>query len=202
MKKRIIALLLVTVVILSAGYVAHAAVQQRALAAKLIRLHVVANSDTEADQALKLKVRDAVLEQVNALICECGDPAAASSVLRENLPLLEQRAAQVIAAEGFEDAVSVTLELEAFPTRYYDSFTLPAGTYQSLRVCIGAAEGHNWWCVVFPSLCTAATTEELQRSAAAGNFSEEETAYISGGEEEYKLKFKALEYLQMLLDLF
>lgn len=202
MKRRVFALILVTILVLSAGYVCRAALQQRTLAAKLIRLHVVANSDSAADQALKLQVRDAVLERVSALTAACEDSQAAYLVLEENLPQLQQTAAETVRDEGFDEPVTVTLTEESFPTRYYDSFTLPAGTYQSLRVRIGDAEGHNWWCVVFPSLCAAATSEEFEQSAEAGHFTDEETEYISGGEEEYVLKFKTLEYLQKLLGLF
>ena len=96
--------------------------------------------------------------------------------------------------------VQVRLGTEQFETRYYDTFTLPAGEYPALRVNLGKAQGHNWWCVVFPSLCTAATSDALERTAAVGGFDSEETELIEGGEEAYELRFKSFEWLQALLD--
>lgn len=198
MIKRTIAMILVTVVVLSAAFVGHAALQQRELSRKLIRLHVVANSDSQEDQALKLEVRDAVLAQVSQLTAPCADVTEAAQKLAENLPELERIAGQVMEEAGNDDDVSVCLQQEVFPTRYYDTFTLPAGEYLSLRVSIGDGVGHNWWCVVFPSLCTAATAEDWEQAAMAGQFSDEEEELISGGEEKYVLKFKTLELLQKL----
>lgn len=198
MIKRMIAMAFVTAVVLSAAFVGHAALQQRELSQKLIRLHVVANSDAQADQAIKLEVRDAVLAQVSTLTADCADVNQAKQQLQENLPVLECLAGQVLERAGNYDSVSVSLQQEVFPTRYYDTFTLPAGEYLSLRVSIGEGAGHNWWCVVFPSLCTAATTADWEEAALAGQFSAEEEDLISGGEEKYVLKFKALEWLQKL----
>ena len=92
--------------------------------------------------------------------------------------------------------------MEDFATRKYDTFTLPAGEYPALRIKIGKAAGHNWWCVVFPSLCTAATTEDFTTCAQAGGYDTAETALIKGGEEEYELRFKTLEWLQKLREWF
>lgn len=122
--------------------------EQQALSEKLIRLHVVANSDSEADQAIKLQVRDAVLAVTEPLMEGAEDPYAA---LSDALPEIESAAVNCLAALGVADPVTVTLGQEAYPTRVYESFSLPAGQYTSLRVTIGAGEGHNWWCVVFPS---------------------------------------------------
>jgi stage II sporulation protein R len=202
MIKRILALMLAVVLLVSACYAGKAALQQHALSDKLIRLHVVANSDTPADQAVKLQVRDAVLAQVSELTAQCRTEKQAEQQLQENLPLLSAAARRALQTAGVADAVAVTLTREDFPTRCYSSFTLPAGTYESLRVRIGAGKGHNWWCVVFPSLCSAATEQELEENAEAGGFSSDETETISGGETKYVLKFKTLEYLQRLLKLF
>ena len=168
---------------------------QRSLAAKTIRLHVVANSDSDEDQAEKLRVRDAVLRNVAALTADCGDANAARTVLASHLNEL-----QTSAQRCTEKPVTVSLGEERFATRYYDTFTLPAGIYPSLRVKIGAAQGHNWWCVVFPSLCTAATANEFSECAAAGGFDDSETELVTGGEEKYVLRFKTLEWLQELKD--
>ena len=123
---------------------------QDQLAEKVVRLHILANSDTEEDQALKLQVRDVVLERATEILKQSADRQDAEARLRGQLLELERLAAEEIRAEGYDYPVTVELTDTAFPTREYDGFTLPAGTYLALRVVIGAGEGHNWWCVVFP----------------------------------------------------
>ena len=168
---------------------------QRRLAGKTIRLHVVANSDSDRDQEEKLKVRDAVLQKVAALTADCRSAEAARAALAAHLDELREA-----AQSRTRNTVSVQLGEEDFATRYYDTFTLPAGVYSSLRVNIGAAQGHNWWCVVFPSLCTAATADDLSECAAAGGFDDSETELVTGGEDKYVLRFKTLEWLEKLKD--
>lgn len=194
MKKRISALILIAT--LALGLLGCAVLQagQRQLAAKLIRLHVVANSDSDEDQAVKLRVRDAVLQAAQPYVT--GPDA--EGALAENLGALERAAAKALRSLGRGDAVSVTLQNEAFPTRAYETFSLPAGVYRTLRVTIGAGAGHNWWCVVFPTLCTAASLDELETAAAAGGFSEGEVKLITGAEDGYVLKFRILELLEAL----
>lgn len=174
-------------------YAGESLIQQRALAQKTVRLHVVANSDSREDQENKLVVRDAVLQQVAELTKNCESAEQAKKVIGENLPKIADAAAQVCDRE-----IRVSLQKESFETRHYDSFTLPAGEYPSLRVCIGQAEGKNWWCVVFPSLCVPATWEGVEEAALTGGFSQEETELILGGEEEYHLRFRTLEWLRDL----
>lgn len=175
---------------------------QQSIAEKTIRLHVVANSDTDADQAQKLRVRDAVLNTVGKLTADCTTASEARKKIAEHLPQIQAAAEAVLSAEGSTYAVDVTLGTENFDTRYYETFTLPAGRYPSLRVSIGEAKGHNWWCVVFPSLCFAATSDAVQEYAAVGGFDESEADFIIGGEEDYVLEFKTLEWLQKLFSLF
>ena len=169
---------------------------QERLAEKTVRLHVVANSDSDADQAQKLAVRDAVLPVIAELTADCADARQAREVLTAHLP--EIQSAALSASNG--QSVTATVTDEAFPTRYYDTFALPAGTYPALRIRIGAAQGHNWWCVVFPSLCEAATTDALEQYAAVGGFDESETGLIAGGGETYRIRFKAFEWVQALID--
>ncbi len=183
-------------------YAAESLLQQRQLAEKTIRLHVVANSDSAEDQAQKLRVRDAVLEEVSRLTSCCTDAEQAKQVLSDNLMLLTDAAQEVLAAENSSYTAEVTLTTEGFDTRYYDTFTLPAGEYPSLRVKIGAARGKNWWCVVFPSLCTAATSDAVEQCAEVGGYDSGETQLITGGEEEYTIRFKTLEWLQKITDWF
>ena len=165
---------------------------QDELADKVVRLHVLANSDSEEDQALKLKVRDVVLERATAILEQSADRREAESRLRGELLELERIAAEEIAAEGYNYPVTVELENTDFPTKEYDGFTLPAGEYLALRVIIGEGQGQNWWCVVFPPLCTAASAD-VPASALAAGFSEEEVNLITEENQGYVLKFKAVE---------
>ena len=195
MKKRIFSLIFVSTLALGLLSCAYLQTQQRQLAEKLIRLHVVANSDSPSDQAIKLQVRDAVLAAVEPVLAEASDPEQA---LTENLGALGEAAARTLREAGAADAVTVTMQNERFPTRDYETFSLPAGVYRTLRVTIGAGEGHNWWCVVFPTICTAASMEELEFAAASGGFSEADVRLITGADSGYVLKFKTLEWLEKL----
>lgn len=197
-------LLWLCAVAVSAGVVftADSYVTQCALAEKTIRLHVVANSDSDADQQQKLRVRNAVLEVTAHLAADCKNADEARNALSGGLSEIEAAAVRVLRAENCDADVRVTLQTEKFETRRYDTFTLPAGNYPSLRVVIGTGAGHNWWCVVFPSLCTAATGEGVERIAAAGGFDDAESELVTGGEEKYDLRFKTLEWLQSFFDLF
>lgn len=170
---------------------------QDELADKVVRLHVLANSDSEEDQALKLKVRDVVLERATAILEQSADRREAESRLRGELLELERIAAEEIAAEGYNYPVTVELENTDFPTKEYDGFTLPAGEYLALRVIIGEGLGQNWWCVVFPPLCTAAPAD-VPASALAAGFSEEEVNLITEENQGYVLKFKAVEWWETL----
>ena len=190
-----IALLIGLAVFLTSG--ALALRTQDELADKVVRLHVLANSDSEEDQALKLRVRDAVLEQATAILEQSADRREAESRLRGQLLELERIAAKEIAAEGYDYPVTVNLENTDFPTKEYDGFTLPAGEYLALRVIIGEGQGRNWWCVVFPPLCTAASAD-VPTSALAAGFSEEEVGLITEEDQCYVLKFKAVEWWDTL----
>ena len=120
---------------------------------ELLRLHVVGASDSKADQDVKLLVRDAVLQSLEEGLQDVKDPQKAYDYVNRMLPKVETAANRALEAAGFSDTVTVSLTEEAFPTRDYDTFSLPAGVYQALRVVIGEGEGKNWWCVVFPQLC-------------------------------------------------
>lgn len=157
--------------------------RQEAIRSNLVRLHVVAVSDEEAEQALKLRVRDAVLAYVSPRLEGAADAAEARRRLEGDLDGIARAAAA--AAEG--RTVQVSLGKEAYPTRAYRTFTLPAGTYESLRVVLGEGEGHNWWCVVFPPLCLSAAEEPLQSVMSPGD------AALITGQEGYELRFKVVE---------
>lgn len=163
------------------------------LAEKVIRLHVLANSDTQEDQDLKLQVRDKVLARVGTLLTGDEDVEEAAAVLQDNLTLLAQTAAQEVQAQGYGYSVRVSLEDTWFPTREYENLSLPAGTYQALRVVIGEGEGHNWWCVVYPSLCLGAVSERALQTAG---FTGQDYALVTEASQPYVFKFKAIEWLE------
>lgn len=165
------------------------------LASQVIRLHVLANSDSEEDQALKLEVRDRVLETTSALLAGETEPQAAAVLLDQHLDDIAQTAAQEISAQGHDDQVEVRLEQTWFPTRQYQGISLPAGNYLALRVLIGAAEGHNWWCVVFPNLCLPAVSE---RALEASTLTPGQISLLQEEETSYVFRFKALELWQSL----
>ncbi len=172
---------------------------QAALAGQVLRLHVIANSDSDTDQALKLAVRDAVLAEATPLLDGIADQHSAEVALTPHLDELAQTGEAVLAAAGCDDQVSVTLDDQWFPTKVYDSFALPAGNYRALRVVIGEGAGQNWWCVVFPPLCLATVTEEAVTTAAEAGLSDEQVSLITGQDEEYVLKFKLIEWWDGLI---
>ena len=150
--------------------------RQDTLQEKMIRLHVIANSDSAADQALKLRVRDAVLARAADLLA---------------------RAARELARQGSAYAVAVSLEETEFPLKTYDGFALPSGEYLALRVVIGAGEGRNWWCVVYPPLCTAAASD-LPRTAEENGMTADDLSLMTGADGGYVLRFRSLELWERL----
>ena len=162
------------------------------LSGKLLRLHVVANSDSDADQALKLEVRDAVLDCAAGYLENVSDVRAAEQVLGAHLAELAGAGQAVVREKGYDYAVRASLGTSHFPTKTYDGFALPAGDYRALRVTIGAGEGRNWWCVVFPALCVSAASE-WQDTAVSGGLSDEDVRLMAEEDEGYVLRFKCLE---------
>ena len=150
---------------------------------ELIRFHVVAASDSQEDQAIKLRIRDVVIAEFQNELHNLTDAEQAKAYLTENLPKIESIANQVLAQAGFTDRATVSLCLEEFTTRIYDTFTLPAGLYESLRIVIGEGEGQNWWCVAFPSLCLPATTAGFEDAACSAGFSDMLTETLAGKHE-------------------
>jgi len=191
--------LVVTLALLAgllAGIAVSAAQPDTAWHDKLIRLHVVANSDSEDDQAQKLAVRDAVLAEAEPILQGAASAQEAKQRLEAQLPLLTEAANTVLRGSGI--TAEVTLGREMFPLREYESFTLPAGEYEALRVTIGEGVGHNWWCVAYPSLCFTASAEELTEVAVAAGLTEEEAAQLTGQRDGYVFRFRLLELWQKL----
>ena len=163
----------------------------------VVRLHILANSDSEEDQALKLAVRDEILEVTAPLLDGCSDRATAEAVLRSHTEEIAAAADRVIRAAGRNDAVRLEFDEEEYPERGYDGFCFPAGTYLSLRVLIGAGEGHNWWCCLFPPVCRAAAAvgkEEAEEAFIAVGLTPEQYRVITESNSTvYRVRFKILE---------
>lgn len=198
MLRRVFALFAAVVLVAAGLFVGTAALEQRRLADRLIRLHIRANSDSEEDQALKLAVRDGLLPMIDPMTAGCTSPEEAAAVLAAHLPDLQAEAEGVLRRKGSNASVSVRLGQEEFPRRDYETFSLPAGRYTSLCVAIGTGTGHNWWCVAFPALCLPATTDEVEQAAEAAGFTQEQTDLLTGRQTTVELKFRALELLQQL----
>ncbi len=165
----------------------------------VLRLHVLANSDSEEDQALKLKVRDAVLEAASPYLKGVTDREQAAAVLMENEDIWICEAEKVIAAQGYDYPVSVTLTEEEYPRRDYDSVCFPAGKYLSLRIIIGSGEGENWWCCLFPRLCLASATVSSSYAEDAcievGLTPDQYKIITETDKPVYQVRFKLLELL-------
>lgn len=169
--------------------------EQEELAGQVIRLHVIANSDSREDQALKLEVRDRILERAQELYPEHATLAKARAALEESLPELSRIGEQTVKEAGYDYPVTAQLTQCWFPTKEYEDFALPAGEYTALRIVIGEGEGQNWWCVAFPPLCLGAASQSVEEAAQAGYFDADQTALITGASEGYVLKFKGMELL-------
>ena len=157
--------------------------------AETLRLHIIANSDSEADQALKLKIRDRILEATGELFSEVSGKTEALSAAEyssEDIKLIVQK---VIEEEGFDYPVQVELTEMWFETRSYDGFTLPAGDYDTVRIIIGDGEGKNWWCVMYPALCVPGAEEKIMEYGENADF-------ITGSGVE--IRFAIIEWIEKL----
>ena len=166
--------------------------KQSSLSSSLVRLHIIAVSDDEYEQSLKLRVRDGVLSYISPKLRDVKSAQQAQEIIKNELDGI--KAAAESSAEG--RSVEVTLGQEYYPTRNYEKFSLPAGKYQSLRVILGEGEGHNWWCVVFPPLCISAAEQEQ----AVESMSEDMRGIVTE-EDGYEYKFRILELWGELMEL-
>lgn len=160
----------------------------------VLRLHVLANSDSQADQELKLRVRDAIQEHTDEVFSDCADIDEALAAAEKALPELEEAARQVIRDEGYDYSVTVALADSRFPTRTYGGVTLPAGHYNALRVVIGSGQGHNWWCVMFPALCLSDSRGEEELEAV---LTDEQMELVTA--DSYDVRFRCVELYERLL---
>lgn len=197
LKRWEIALIAAVIITVLCGSVLN--VEANALSDKLIRLHVVANSDTGEDQELKLKVRDSILERLEKLLYGVSGKDEAQEIVEKNLDMLSSTAEKTISENGYDYTVKASICRESFPTTEYETFSLPAGIYSSLRIKIGEAKGHNWWCVVFPPVCTSAS---LADDSATIGLTDNQVFLMTAESGGYKVKFRALELIGELKALF
>ena len=165
----------------------------------VLRLHVLANSDSTEDQSLKLAVRDRILEETASLFKDCKTKEEARAAVESNIERIREIAEKTVREAGYNYSVSVSLGEEEYPTKSYASCCFPAGEYLSLRVMIGEAEGENWWCVLFPPLCLDAASETREAFAEVG-LTDEQYSFITESESpKYKVRFKVLEVIESAL---
>ena len=168
--------------------------EDREIYEKTLRLHILANSDSEGDQALKLKVRDAVLTLLSEDMAKTESREDAEAVVMAREAEIIATAEKVLRAEGSQDTVSLSLTEEYYPRREYEGVRLPAGRYLSLKVMLGKSQGQNWWCVLFPTLCTSAAKPRDELIDAG--FTVGQVRLITDSESpRYRLKFRLLEFL-------
>lgn len=167
---------------------------------KLIRFHVLANSDSPADQELKLKVRDRVIESMNDKLKASSSIEETRQIVKDNIEQMKDTATEVIQDEGKDYPVDIKLEPYEFPTKTYGKFTLPAGEYEAVRILIGEAKGANWWCVMFPPLCFidagSGTVDPATEKTMKEHLTQEEYNEISTKGEKLVLKSIVLEKIK------
>ena len=187
--------LLASLIVLTAseGFMAAATVQDECL-----RLHVLANSDSEADQRVKLIVRDALLAETADMFLSARSADEAVSLVLENKEYLEELARNVLRENGFSYGAGISVVTEYFNTREYDGVSLPAGNYEAVKVILGEGKGHNWWCVMFPSLCIPSVTEKTEDSVY-GVFGENGGDLVTG-KSGYKIKFRIVELAKEIVE--
>ncbi|MBQ7504296.1 MAG: stage II sporulation protein R [Ruminococcus sp.] len=167
------------------------------ISTEVFRLHILANSDSKADQNLKLKVRDKVLEYTESLYKSADSLIKAETLTNDNLQTIADVAAREVKRSGYSYPVKAEIKRMYFNTRHYGKITMPSGMYNALRITIGKGEGHNWWCVMYPSMCVGVSTDyDALKSKTTDN------QYRIMTDEGYELKFKIVEYFVKISSLF
>ena len=160
----------------------------------VLRVHIIANSDSAADQSLKLAVRDRIVRDCAEYYNDCDSKEKAMDITAAHLSDIEAAAADEIRKRGFDYPVKAEVSEAYFNTRYYDGFTMPAGWYDALRLKIGSASGSNWWCVIYPSLCVgAACSDKLEDELSEGE-------YRVVTSDRLDFRFKVVEYFESIMN--
>lgn len=170
---------------------------QQEIAEKILRFHVRANSDSRADQALKLKVRDAVGAFMEQKLSKAQDREQCGRIVQEYLPQIIHIAEQTVQQEGYTYAVTAQMKTVGFPQKTYGNYTFPAGNYEALNVVIGSGKGQNWWCVMYPNMCFHGAVyevvdEDAKKSLKKVLSEDEYDAVLKSGK--YRVRFKYLEF--------
>lgn len=202
MKRFFVLLLLLTLFILVSA-LSYVNAVSTDISNSVFRLHVIANSDSEEDQALKLKVRDELLSYMNILAKNCSSKEEVVALANEHQEDFKSIAEKVICNNGFSYPVTIQIGESDFPTKTYGDISLPAGTYDALRVQIGEAKGKNWWCVMFPPLCfvdvSTGVVPDNSKKEMQESLNDEEYDLISKTDDsEIHFKFKLIEFFQNL----
>lgn len=159
----------------------------------VFRLHILANSDNEEDQQLKLKVRDAVLKKGQNMFTNCSSLEEIIASCESNIDLFEETATECIKENGYNYSVNAYVDKEYFNTREYEEITLPSGIYNALKIEIGEAKGHNWWCVMFPAICLSAVSD-----SEMNNILDEEEIELINSDNKFEIRFKIVEIYEKI----
>lgn len=158
----------------------------------VLRLHITANSDSSADQEVKLKIRDAILKENSEIFKDCKSLEIAENISKERLSDFTSTANRVLKENGFSYKAKARIGECYFPTREYDTFTLPAGNYNALNITLGSGKGHNWWCVIYPTVCIEGSRAKLNDTVS------KENSKIAENPKKYKVKFKTVEIYESI----
>ncbi len=199
--KILIRLTLLALVLLGIYQAGELIADKNELTNNLIRMHVVANSDTQSDQSVKLEVKDAICAYLQPAMEKLENKEMAQEYILNHMDEIKQVAQQVLTDLGKTAKVTVSMTKEAFDTREYDTFSLPSGVYDSLRIVIGEGEGKNWWCVAFPTLCVPRTADDFTDAAVSSGFSDTITGTIQR-EEKYEIRFYLLDLIGRIENFF
>ena len=199
-------ILIVILTLLFSILVSYAKYVSSDISESVVRLHIIANSNSDTDQQLKLKVRDRILNEVTHIFDKSVSPKEALRYAKQNSKLISQIASDEIKSQGFDYDINVNIGKFPFPTKVYNDIMLPAGSYNAVRIEIGAAKGENWWCVMYPPLCFTdgvVSISEESRNQLKDNLSESEYNLITGqdsGAVPVEIRFKIVEILQGLFN--
>ena len=182
---------------------AYADETQKSIADSLVRLHIVANSDSQIDQSVKLLVRDAVIDELSPIISNASNPSHAQQIINDNLSLVEKAAQSVLKKNNLSYGATALCTISHFPTKQYENIILPAGNYNALKIILGNGDGQNWWCVMYPPLCFEGSIDGNMNSDAKtllkSNLDSDEYALICQNSSiPVKFKFKIFEIFDML----
>lgn len=195
--KTMLYIIAISLILTISSIITYAKSAKSEISENILRLHIIANSNSEYDQALKIKVRDEIVKQASSLFSNSLSIEETKEIAKSNLDLFEEIALNTLKSENCSDTVHAEIGNFSFPTKSYGSVVLPSGSYDAVRIVIGEGKGENWWCVMYPPLCLVDGVVEMKPESKAylkENLSEEEFSLITESEApEFEIKFKLLE---------